>query len=125
VIPSVLIFLVEDEISIQELLEVTLEEGGFAVAKACSGEEALAMLEADGANYRALITDVNLASRKKITGWDVARRARQLNDQLPVVYMTGGNGHEWASQGVPNSTLVSKPFAPAQECKRSLAGGRG
>jgi CheY-like chemotaxis protein len=70
--------------------------------------------ESDGAKYRALITDVNLASRERITGWEVARRARELNDRLPVIYMTGGNGHEWASQGVPNSILVSKPFAVAQ-----------
>jgi hypothetical protein len=48
------------------------------------------------------------------TGWDVARRARELNEDLPIVYMTGGNGHEWASQGVPNSILIAKPFAPAQ-----------
>jgi hypothetical protein len=44
----------------------------------------------------------------------VAKRARELNELLPVVYMTGGNGHEWASQGVPNSILITKPFAPAQ-----------
>jgi hypothetical protein len=31
-----------------------------------------------------------------------------------TVYMTGGNKHEWPSQGVPNSILIEKPFAPAQ-----------
>jgi hypothetical protein len=33
---------------------------------------------------------------------------------MPVVYMTGAGGREWAAHGVPNSTLVHKPFAPAQ-----------
>jgi hypothetical protein len=28
--------------------------------------------------------------------------------------MTGAAGSEWASQGVPNSILLTKPFAPAQ-----------
>jgi DNA-binding NtrC family response regulator len=109
---SVLVFLVEDETLIQELVEHALEEGGFAVAIACSGEEAMAMLEADGTKFHALVSDIKLGGGP--TGWDVARRARELNENLPVVYMTGGNGHEWASQGVPNSILVPKPFAVAQ-----------
>ena len=33
---------------------------------------------------------------------------------MPVVYMTGTQGDDWASQGVPNSVLLTKPFAPAQ-----------
>jgi hypothetical protein len=28
--------------------------------------------------------------------------------------MTGANADEWASKGVPNSILLSKPFAQAQ-----------
>jgi CheY-like chemotaxis protein len=109
---SILVFLVEDESLIQELVEHALQEGGFAVAKANSGKEAIAMLEADGAEFRALVSDIHLGAGP--TGWDVARRARELNEHLPVVYMTGGNRHEWASQGVPNSILIGKPFAPAQ-----------
>jgi len=36
------------------------------------------------------------------------------NSELPVVYMTGDCGDQWASCGVPNSVLLSKPFAPSQ-----------
>jgi hypothetical protein len=32
----------------------------------------------------------------------------------PVVYMTGASADQWTSQGVPNSILLQKPFAPAQ-----------
>jgi hypothetical protein len=28
--------------------------------------------------------------------------------------MTGTHGEDWASKGVPNSVLLTKPFAPAQ-----------
>ena len=31
-----------------------------------------------------------------------------------MVYMTGANADDWASKGVPNSILLSKPFAQAQ-----------
>jgi hypothetical protein len=40
--------------------------------------------------------------------------ARELDPTVPVIYMTGTDGGEWASKGVPNSVLLSKPFAPAQ-----------
>ena len=33
---------------------------------------------------------------------------------MPVIYMTGTQGEDWASKGVPNSVLLAKPFAPAQ-----------
>ena len=102
----------EDEPAIRDLVHEALEDGGFAVAKASSGTEAIAMLEAEGAEFRALVSDIHLGPGP--TGWDVARRARELNDHLPVVYMSGGNAHEWASQGVPKSILITKPFAPAQ-----------
>jgi DNA-binding response OmpR family regulator len=37
-----------------------------------------------------------------------------MDSTIPVVYMTGTHGEEWASKGVPNSVLLLKPFAPAQ-----------
>jgi CheY-like chemotaxis protein len=109
--PRVLV--VEDEIAHQDILESALEDGGFSVAKATTGEEALVMLDAEDAKYRAVITDVNLGSAK-VTGWEVAKRAREKNSDLPIVYMTGGGGHDWGSMGVPNSVLLTKPFAAAQ-----------
>ena len=70
----ILIFVVEDEAILQRILEHTLVEAGFAVSQAFNGEQAIQMLDAEGAHFRALITDVNL--RSKISGWDVARHAR-------------------------------------------------
>jgi DNA-binding response OmpR family regulator len=110
---AVLVFIVEDEPLIQDLLETPLRDGGYDVAKATCGEDAIAMLEADGSSYQALITDVNLG-RGRLSGWDVAKRARELNPALPVIYMTGDSGHDWAANGVPNSIMLLKPFAPAQ-----------
>ncbi len=109
---SVLVFVVEDEESIQLILEEALTEGGFTVTLASSGEEAIALLDDKGANFSALVTDINLAG--PLTGWDVAKHAREINDKLPVVYMTGASAHDWGSKGVPNSQLMPKPFAVAQ-----------
>jgi DNA-binding response OmpR family regulator len=108
---AILVFVVEDEEFIQHLLDDALTEGGFSVTVASNGEKPWPW-DAAGADFAALITDVNLPG--KFTGWDVAKHARELNDVLPVIYITGGSAHDWASKGVPNSVLLTKPFAVAQ-----------
>lgn len=109
---SVLILIAENEAEIRTILQASFEDGGFAVVLASNGEEAMAAMDAQAEEVRALVTDINLGS--KSTGWDVARHARERNPELPVVYVTGADGHDWASLGVPNSVLIAKPFAPAQ-----------
>ena len=107
------VLVVEDEPLILELLHTTLEEAGFKTILAHDDDEAFAALESDRArNLTGLVTDVNLCRPR--TGWEVAKRARELNPAIPVVYMSGDSSHDWNSQGVPHSTLVEKPFAPAQ-----------
>src|SRR6478736_1409615 len=49
-----------------------------------------------------------------MSGWDLARKAREAEPSFPVVYMTGAAADEWAVHGVPGSILLQKPFAPAQ-----------
>ncbi|GIQ75568.1 response regulator [Bradyrhizobium sp. RD5-C2] len=110
--PAVLILVVEDEVLIQELVKEALADGGFKTESVSSGEKAIALLEKGEQEYRALITDIRLPGA--FSGWDVARRARELNPQMPVVYMTADGADEWSSQGVPNSLILQKPFALAQ-----------
>jgi DNA-binding response OmpR family regulator len=106
------ILIIEDDEAIQSLVEDALTEGGFEPAIAPSGEEAVTLLKGRTANYRALVTDITL--RGRIDGWEVARQAREVDPQFPVVYMSGASAEDWASRGVPNSIMLSKPFAPAQ-----------
>jgi DNA-binding response OmpR family regulator len=106
------ILIVEDDVSIQAIVEDALKEAGFETAIAPSAEEAVTLLKGKVMNYRALVTDINL--RGRMTGWDVAREARQIDPEFPIVYMTGAAADDWASHGVPNSILLVKPFAPAQ-----------
>ncbi len=110
---SVLIFVVEDNLLIQHVLEDALTDRGYAVRAATTGEEAIALLDEIGTAFQALITDVDLVPGK-LTGWDVAMHAREIMADLPVIYVTGASGHEWASKGVPKSMLMNKPFAHAQ-----------
>ena len=108
----VMVLIVEDDQLIQSIVEETLGEAEFDRTIATTGEEAVKLLESEKEKYRALVTDINLLGR--LDGWEVARRAREINPELPVVYMTGAAANQWASHGVPNSILLNKPFAPAQ-----------
>ena len=107
------ILVVEDDQAIQSLVVDALSDGSFEPAIASSGEEALTMLSGRQTVYRMLVIDIKLG-KDRIQGWDVARRARAIKSNLPVIYITGAGPEEWAIQGVPNSILLSKPFAPAQ-----------
>jgi DNA-binding response OmpR family regulator len=109
----IVILVVEDDQAIQGFIEETLSDGGFEPAIASTGEEAITVLNGGAAAYRLLILDIKLG-KDRVRGWDVARRARAINPALPVLYITGGHADEWFEQGVPNSFLLAKPFAPAQ-----------
>ncbi len=106
------IIVVEDDQAVQGIVEDALTEGGFETAIAASGDEAVTLLQGNNGKYRALVTDIDLGGR--INGWEVAKRAREIDPEFPVIYMTGASGHDWPSHGVPNSILLTKPFAPAQ-----------
>lgn len=107
-----LILVVEDEYPLQGILEDALAEAGFETDILSSAEEALTLFMGGTKKYKALVTDVRLMGR--LSGWDVARRMREADPTFPVIYMTGAAADQWASQGVPGSILLEKPFAPAQ-----------
>jgi DNA-binding response OmpR family regulator len=106
------ILIIEDDQSIQSIVEDALSEGGFESAVAASGEEAVTLLKGQKTKYRALVTDINLKGR--MDGWEVARQAREIDPQFPIVYMSGASANDWPVRGVPNSIMLTKPFAPAQ-----------
>ena len=106
------ILVIEDDELIQTVVETALSDAGFEPAIAPSGEEAVTLLKARTSNYRALVTDISL--RGRMDGWEVARQAREIDPEFPVIYVSAANAGDWASMGVPNSIMLQKPFAPAQ-----------
>jgi CheY-like chemotaxis protein len=109
---DVIVLVAEDERLIQDMIEEALSEGGFKTEITTSGEEAVTLLQGDKEKYRALITDIHLSGT--LDGWEVAKRARELKPDIPVIYMTGAASDQYPSHGVPYSVLLNKPFAPAQ-----------
>lgn len=107
-----IILVVEDDQSIQGIVEVALSDGGFEPAIATSGEEAVTLLEGKRTKYRVLVTDINLPG--KMNGWEIAQHAREIEPEFPIIYMSGMSAADWPSKGVPKSIMLEKPFAPAQ-----------
>ena len=107
------ILVVDDDPMIHSIVEAALTAGGFEPAIAPSGEEAVTLLKAGKSKYRALVTDIDLG-RGKMNGWQVARHAREIDPAFPIIYMTAASADKWAANGVPDSVLLTKPFAPAQ-----------
>lgn len=109
---EVRLLVVEDEPIILFAVEALLEDAGFTVLAASNGKSAIDLLQDFKDSLRGLITDIRIPGG--LNGWDVARRARELRPDLPVVYTTGDSAGEWAAQGVPQSMLLQKPYADAQ-----------
>jgi CheY-like chemotaxis protein len=107
-----LVLVVEDEEPLQLVIHDTLKDGGFEVLLVASAEEALPILQSGAAKCSALVTDINLSDGAN--GWEVARQAREIDPSLAVVYATSASADDWRAQGVPNSILLTKPFATAQ-----------
>jgi DNA-binding response OmpR family regulator len=103
------ILLVEDEALVLMDLETVLTEAGFSVDSCMSAGEAISRL-AD--THIALVTDIRLGSGED--GWEIARRAREENPGIAVVYMSGDSAGDWTARGVPESVMLKKPFASAQ-----------
>ena len=106
------ILIIEDDPPIQFVIEEALSAGGFEPAIAASGEEAVTLLRSGLTRYQGLVTDIRL--RGTMDGWEVARQAREIDPEFPVVYITAAHADQWAAHGVPNSVLMTKPFAAAQ-----------
>ena len=107
-----MVLVIEDEFFLQADLEAALTDAGYGVEIVSSGEEALTLFMGNSNIYRALVTDVRIAGR--LDGWQVARRVREREATLPIIYVTGQSPEDWASHGVPKSVHISKPFAHAQ-----------
>ncbi|MBU4412226.1 MAG: response regulator [Desulfurivibrionaceae bacterium] len=74
------ILLVDDEDSIHLLYREELEEEGYEVHSALSGEEALTQLKI--INPDLIILDINMPG---INGIDVLRQIKEINSSLPVI----------------------------------------
>lgn len=76
---------VDDEESVRRFVNRALREAGYQTTLAADGPEAI-QLASKGQTFDILVTDVLMP---KMTGDELARRLRQLEPGLKVLYLTG------------------------------------
>jgi CheY-like chemotaxis protein len=111
-VPEPVVLLVEDEPLVLLVAQDALEAGGYTVLPVQLASEALSVLDIRIGELSGLVTDIRLNG--STDGWEVARRARELRADLPIVYATGDSAADWPVKGVPNSVVIQKPYAGAQ-----------
>lgn len=105
------VLLVEDERDVAELIQDALEDADLAVQVAHTDAAAYQTLAQEARSFDVLVADINLGVGT--TGFDVARRARLLNPDLKVVYITGHAAHQ-SRFGVSGAVMFPKPFNPRE-----------
>jgi CheY-like chemotaxis protein len=102
---AIRILLAEDEMLIRELAAEDLTEAGCEVVSVGSGDEALAVLAAD-VGFQLLFTDIRMPG--EVDGIELARRAKALLPDLPVIYATGYDDPQMELS--PRERCIRKPY---------------
>ncbi len=101
------ILAVDDNENMRMLLQVILEQAGFEVLTAASGEEALLVLRRRGVPHLALL-DINMP---EMSGFELARSIRETSD-LPVIFLTAVDQEGMVVEGLERyaDDYIVKPF---------------
>src|SRR3569832_2321146 len=107
------VLLVEDEFLLCDMIAEVLAEHGFEVYAVANARDALRHLTC-GSPCDILLTDINLAG--SIDGAALARIARELRPNLPVVYSSGRYSKLDEVDAVAGAIFVPMPYDPDRLC---------
>ena len=108
-----LIMIVDDSMSLRQVVSITLKGAGYDVLEAHDGSDALAKLT--GQKIHLIISDVNMPN---LDGIAFVRAAKQLPAYrfTPVIMLTteGQESKKREGQAAGAKAWMVKPFQPAQ-----------
>lgn len=101
------LLIVDDEEDIREILQFNLENEGFIIDTACSGEEALEKLTPE---HKLILLDVMMGG---MSGFHVAERLRKNNILTPIIFLTAKDTENDLLTGfsVGADDYIAKPFS--------------
>jgi DNA-binding NtrC family response regulator len=106
------ILFVDDCEDVLEVAALTLNDAGFDVMTAISGDVALILLE-QRVPFRLLITDVIMPGF--LDGFALARKAREYLPDIRLIYTTGYREIAGVrSRGAPFGEVLAKPWTPSR-----------
>jgi PAS domain S-box-containing protein len=112
------ILVVEDEPMVRELARQSLEQLGYSVLEADSGDAALAIIERRRPAVDLVVSDVVMPG---LSARALAEAVGRLDPSIPLLYMSGYPGEEVVRRGLlsPGAPLIQKPFSE-EELDRSI-----
>ena len=111
------ILVVDDELSMREILEYILAKEGYTISSAENGAKAIQMLDRN--EYDLLLCDIRLGD---VSGIDVLRHAKSKNPHITVVMISAYASTETAVEAMNEGAYdyVPKPFNN-EELKQTIA----
>jgi CheY-like chemotaxis protein len=107
------ILIVEDDLFIRELSEMTIQEWGYHTFSASDAGEALSLLRSPQ-QIDVLFTDIYL-KKGVMSGCELAEQAIRIRPNLHVLYTTGNSlTAELKALFVEGSSCLVKPYTPKQ-----------
>jgi len=122
-----LVLVVDDETDVRQLVADVLSEAGFRVVTATSGEEGVAVAQAQ--RPALVVLDVMMRDMDGYTALTRLRGDPRTHD-IPVIVLTGQEEsiYQTLSFGVGAVAHLTKPFSPArltETVQRALAAAGG
>ena len=107
------IMIIDDSVSLRQVVGIALSAAGYEVIEACDGRDALAKL--NGVKVHLMICDVNMPNLDGI-GFLQAKRELPNYKFTPVIMLTteAGEDKKREGQAAGARAWVVKPFKPEQ-----------
>ena len=107
------ICLVEDEISLQNLLKTYLEKEGYEVLGYSKGQDVLDLLDKNE-SFDLYILDIMLED--DITGYDIIKKIREKDEIVPIIFSSARDESIDKIMGLEmgSDDYISKPYSPKE-----------
>ncbi len=101
------IFLLEDDVSLNETISEFLEEEGYSIESAYDGDEAQELMYEN--SYDLYLLDVNVPG---LNGFELLKNARKEDDSVPAIFVTSLNRIDDLEVGYKSGCddYLKKPF---------------
>ena len=106
------ILVVEDEAPVRLMMKRALEDAGYTVLDAGSGDEALDIVARTTGQINLVLTDVVMPGRG---GRELAEQLRKQMPDVPVLFTSGYTDGEIERRGLlgPEAAFIQKPLTPS------------
>ena len=111
-----LVLVVDDEVSIREITQISLEMGNYKVLTASDGIEAIALYAQHKANISAVLMDMIMP---EMDGLTTIRTLQKINSQVKIIATSGLASTERIAEAasVGAKAFLSKPYTALELLK--------